>query len=165
MLSRISPLAVWLCLLSLPVTALAQTPGDRELIRERQERLLQEQQRRLDELQQLPGETPQLQTAPVEDERCFDIEQIRLEGATLLAEDDQQAILQRFAGECLGVGQLNELLKAITQFYIDRGYVTSRAYLPQQDLSSGELRVIVVEGRLEGLDSSELASDRELTMG
>ena len=77
----------------------------------------------------------------------------------------QQAVLQRFAGECLGVGQLNELLKAITQFYIDRGYVTSRAYLPQQDLSSGELRVIVVEGRLEGLDSSTLASDRELAMG
>ena len=40
------------------------------------------------------------------------------------------------------------------RFYIDRGYVTSRAYLPQQDLSSGELRVIVVEGRLEGLDRS-----------
>ncbi|MBJ7548010.1 ShlB/FhaC/HecB family hemolysin secretion/activation protein, partial [Pseudomonas sp. OA3] len=112
--------AVWLCF-SLPAIALAQTPGDRELIRERQERLLQEQQRRLEELQQLPGERPQLQTAPVEDERCFDIEQIRLEGATLLAEDNQQAILQRFAGECLGVGQLNELLKAITQFYIDRG--------------------------------------------
>lgn len=63
---RISPLALWLCLLSLPTIALAQTPGDRELIRERQEPLLQEQQRRLDELQQLPGETPQLQTAPVE---------------------------------------------------------------------------------------------------
>lgn len=156
--------AVWL-FFSLPVIALAQTPGDRELIRERQERLLQEQQRRLDELQQLPGDAPKLQAAPVEDERCFAIEQIRLEGATLLAEDDQQAVLQRFAGECLGVGQLNELLKAITQFYIDRGYVTSRAYLPQQDLSSGELRVIVVEGRLEGLDSSELATDRELAMG
>ena len=57
--------AVWLCLLSIPAIAMAQTSGDRELIRERQERLLQEQ-RRLDELQQLSGEAPQLQTAPVE---------------------------------------------------------------------------------------------------
>lgn len=63
---RINPLALWLCLLSLPSIALAQALGDRELIPERQEPLLQEQQRRLDELQQLPGETPQLQTAPVE---------------------------------------------------------------------------------------------------
>ena len=30
-----------------------------------------------------------LQIAPVEDERCFDIEQIHLEGAIFLREDDQ----------------------------------------------------------------------------
>ncbi|MBU1329283.1 MAG: ShlB/FhaC/HecB family hemolysin secretion/activation protein [Gammaproteobacteria bacterium] len=160
---RFCPLAIWLLLT--PAIALAQTPGDRELIRDRQERLLQEQQRRLDELRQLPGEMPQLESAPAQDERCFEIEQIRLEGATLLSEADQARILQAFAGQCLGVSQLNELLKAITQFYIDRGYVTSRAYLPQQELASGVLRVIVVEGRLEGLDSSELASERELAMG
>ncbi|OEC33135.1 hemolysin activation/secretion protein [Pseudomonas cuatrocienegasensis] len=160
---RCSALAVWLFFI--PVVALAQTPGDRELIRERQERLLQEQQRRLDELRQLPGEAPQLESAPTQDERCFEIEQIRLEGAQLLTEADQARIFQPFAGQCLGVSQLNELLKAITQFYIDRGYVTSRAYLPQQELASGVLRVIVVEGRLEGLDSSTLASDRELAMG
>lgn len=160
-----SPLAVWLCVLSLSGAAFAETPGERALIRDRQERLLQEQQQRLEDLRQLPGNRPQHESAPVEDERCFDIGQIRLEGARLLDQADQARILEPFAGQCLGVGKLNELLKAITQFYIDRGYVTSRAYLPQQDLSSGELRVIVVEGRLEGLDSSELASDRELVMG
>ena len=162
---RCSPLAVWLCALSLSATALAQTPGDRELIRERQQRLLQEQQQRLDELRQLPGNPPKLEPSSAADERCFIIEQIRLEGATLLDEAARQHVLQPFSGQCLGVGKLNELLKAITQFYIDHGYVTSRAYLPQQDLSSGELRVIVVEGHLEGLDSSELASARELAMG
>ncbi|VXC34545.1 Hemolysin activation/secretion protein [Pseudomonas sp. 8Z] len=162
---RCSPLAVWLCALSLSTPVLAETPGERALIRDRQERLLQEQQQRLEDLRQLPGNRPQLENAPVEDERCFDIGQIRLDGANLLSQADQAHILEPFAGQCLGVGKLNELLKAITQFYIDRGYVTSRAYLPQQDLSSGELRVIVVEGRLEGLDSSELASDRELVMG
>lgn len=162
---RCSPLAVWLCALSLSTPVLAETPGERALIRDRQERLLQEQQQRLEDLRQLPGNRPQLESVPIEDERCFDIGQIRLEGARLLDQADQTRILEPFAGQCLGVGKLNELLKAITQFYIDRGYVTSRAYLPQQDLSSGELRVIVAEGRLEGLDSSELASDRELVMG
>ena len=44
--------------------------------------------------------------------------------------------------------------------------MTSRAYLPQQDLSKGHLQVLVVEGNLEGLkgaDNSQL-SDRELAM-
>jgi hemolysin activation/secretion protein len=35
------------------------------------------------------------------------------------------------------VPQLNELLKVITDYYLAKGLVTSRAYLPQQDLSSG----------------------------
>lgn len=161
---RCTPLAVLaLSLVSLP--ALAQTPADRELIRERQERLLQEQRQRLDELQQLPG-SPGASPAqvPSEDERCFDIRQIELQGASLLSPADQASILAPFVGQCLGVGQLNQLLKAITDHYIGRGYVTTRAYLPQQDLASGTLQVMVVEGLLEGLDSSELASERELAM-
>ncbi|WP_414718471.1 ShlB/FhaC/HecB family hemolysin secretion/activation protein [Stutzerimonas nosocomialis] len=141
------------------------SPGERDLIRDRQERLLEEQRRRLEELQQLPGRELQLEpTQPVEDERCFEIRTIRLQGATRLSDAQQASVLAPFSGQCLGANQLNALLKAITQFYIDQGHVTSRAYLPQQDMSDGELEVLVVEGALEGLDSSAIASDRELAM-
>ncbi|KIP89882.1 POTRA domain-containing protein, partial [Pseudomonas fulva] len=102
--------------------------------------------------------------APPSDERCFAIEQIEISGATSLSAADKAEILAPFADDCLGVSQLNGLLKAVTDHYIDRGYVTTRAYLPQQDLSARTLNVVVVEGRLEGLDSSALASDRELAM-
>ncbi|EPG5491466.1 two-partner secretion system transporter TpsB1, partial [Pseudomonas aeruginosa] len=89
---------------------------------------------------------------------------IELEGAGHLGESARRQLLAPYQGRCLGVGQLNALLKAVTDHYLDRGYVTTRAYLPQQDLASGTLRIIVVEGRLEGLDSSALASPRELAM-
>jgi len=58
------------------------------------------------------------------------------------------------------------LLKVITDYYIEKGLVTSRAYLPQQDLSGGHLKVVVIEGRLEGLKGAEGSklSDRELGM-
>ncbi|MDN4499659.1 hypothetical protein MXB02_19310 [Pseudomonas mosselii] len=36
-------------------TARAASPGDQDLIRDRQDRLLEEQQRRLEELRNLPG--------------------------------------------------------------------------------------------------------------
>ncbi|MCW2293634.1 hemolysin activation/secretion protein [Pseudomonas sp. BIGb0408] len=157
---------------AVPFMALAQTPPanlpsplTQDLIRDRQERLLQEQQQRLQELQQLPGRTVEAPAeAPPGDERCFAIKQIEISGATSLSAADKAEILAPFADDCLGVSQLNGLLKAITDHYIDRGYVTTRAYLPQQDLSARTLNVVVVEGRLEGLDSSALASDRELAM-
>ncbi|MGH8355510.1 MAG: ShlB/FhaC/HecB family hemolysin secretion/activation protein [Pseudomonas sp.] len=143
-----------------------QTPGDRDLIRERQERLLQEQQQRLEQLQQLPGQPP-TEAAPAQPQegRCFAIQRINLKGASLLGETDRAALLKPFAGQCLGSEQLNALLKAITDHYLARGHVTTRAYLPQQDLADGELEVLVVEGKLEGLDESAVASRRELAMG
>ncbi|MDT4875491.1 POTRA domain, ShlB-type [compost metagenome] len=102
--------------------------------------------------------------SPVEEGRCFEIRRIDLEGAEHLNASVRQQLLEPYADRCLGVAQLNELLKVITDYYLDRGFVTSRAYLPQQDLSDGQLDVIVVEGKLEGLDSSSIASERELAM-
>ena len=156
-----------LCFLAMNIAVAAPTPGDTDLIRERQDRLLEEQRRRLEELKDLPGKEakPTQPTAPV-DTRCFPIKTIELKGADALSDAERERLLKPYIGQCLGVPQLNELLKVITDHYLDKGLVTSRAYLPQQDLSSGHLQVLVVEGRLEGLKGAENSqlSDRELAM-
>ena len=153
--------------LSLNSATAAPTPGDQDLIRDRQNRLLDEQRRRLDELKDLPGKEakPQAPATPA-DSRCFPIRDITLKGADSLPATDRERLLKPYVGQCLGVSQLNELLKVITDYYIDKGRVTSRAYLPQQDLSSGHLQVLVVEGKLEGLKGAQGSSvtDRELAM-
>ena len=153
--------------LSLNSATAAPTPGDQDLIRDRQNRLLDEQRRRLDELKDLPGKEakPQAPATPA-DSRCFPIQDITLKGADSLPSADRQRLLKPYVGQCLGVSQLNELLKVITDYYIDKGRVTSRAYLPQQDLSSGHLQVLVVEGKLEGLKGAQGSSvtDHELAM-
>jgi len=156
-----------LAYLSLNSAMAAPTPGDQDLIRDRQNRLLEEQRRRLEELQDLPGKEakPQAPATPV-DTRCFPIKDIELKGADSLSGADRTRLLKPYIGQCLGVAQLNELLKVITDYYIAKGRVTSRAYLPQQDLSSGHLQVLVVEGKLEGLKGAQgsTVTDRELAM-
>ncbi|WP_349745551.1 ShlB/FhaC/HecB family hemolysin secretion/activation protein [Pseudomonas frederiksbergensis] len=156
-----------LCLSPLTLAHAAPTPGETDLIRERQDRLLDEQRRRLEELKELPGKAakPTQPTAPA-DARCFPIKDIELKGADSLSDSDKDRLLKPYIGQCLGVTQLNELLKVITNHYIEKGLVTSRAYLPQQDLSGGHLQVLVVEGRLEGLKGAEGSglSERELAM-
>ncbi|CAI8836769.1 ShlB/FhaC/HecB family hemolysin secretion/activation protein [Pseudomonas chlororaphis] len=164
-----SVLKVGLLLLAiLPAISLAApTPGEQDLIRERQDRLLEEQRRRLEELKDLPGKeaAPTAPTAPA-DTRCFPIKDIELKGADSLSAAEQARLLKPYIGQCLGVSQLNELLKVITDYYLEKGLVTSRAYLPQQDLSGGHLKVLVVEGRLEGLKGAadSQLSERELAM-
>lgn len=153
--------------LSSAIAAPGPTPGAQDLIRERQERLLEEQRRRLEDLQELPGKK-EASTAPVTvaDSRCFPIKTLEIKGADSLPASERARVLKPYAGQCLGVSQLNELLKMVTNLYIEKGLVTSRAYLPQQDLSKGHLQVLAVEGKLEsfkGADTSKLSS-RELAM-
>ncbi|KRP54165.1 ShlB/FhaC/HecB family hemolysin secretion/activation protein [Pseudomonas trivialis] len=143
------------------------TPGVTDLIRDRQDRLLEEQQRRLDDLKDLPGKSAASSTpaTPV-DSRCFPIKTIELAGADALSEGERAELIKPYIGQCLGVPQLNAVLKVITDRYLAKGLVTSRAYLPQQDLSSGHLTLQVVEGRLEGLKGAEGSgiTDRQLAM-
>ncbi|KRP62749.1 ShlB/FhaC/HecB family hemolysin secretion/activation protein [Pseudomonas orientalis] len=159
--------AFLLTCLSLNSAFAAPTPGDQDLIRDRQNRLLEEQQRRLEELKDLPGKAakPEAPSAPA-DTRCFPIKDIELKGADSLPASERERLLKPYIGQCLGVSQLNDLLKAITDYYLGKGRVTSRAYLPQQDLSTGHLQVLVVEGKLEALRSAEgsTVTERELAM-
>jgi len=144
----------------------APNPGDTDLIRDRQDRLLEEQRQRLEQLKDLPGKaaSSEAPAAPV-DSRCFLIKTIELTGADTLSAGERERLLAPYIGQCLGVAQLNALLKVITELYIQKGLVTSRAYLPQQDLSSGALKVQVVEGRLEGLKGADGSgfSERQLS--
>ncbi|MDP9507354.1 ShlB/FhaC/HecB family hemolysin secretion/activation protein, partial [Pseudomonas protegens] len=69
-----------------PLPAPTFNPGDQDLIRDRQNRLLEEQQRRLEELKDLPGKSaaPVAPSAP-SDSRCFPIQDIQLKGADSLS--------------------------------------------------------------------------------
>ncbi|MCL2525373.1 MAG: ShlB/FhaC/HecB family hemolysin secretion/activation protein [Betaproteobacteria bacterium] len=166
---RLHPrLVLFLALFPFCTPLLSQTlplPGDRDLIRERQQRLLEEQRRRLEELQRLPSE-PERPTAaqPAEQGGCINIQRIRIEGADQLSEASQRELVAPFEGQCLDSGTLNELLAAITKAYLDRGLITSRAYLPAQDLSAGILTIRVIEGRLEGFENEGMPSEREIRM-
>jgi len=123
--TRLSLLSAFFCL-CIPGMAHAappQTaPGVTDLIRDRQDRLLEQQQRRLEELKDLPGKTtaPAKPAAPA-DTRCFPIKTIELTGADALSEGERDSLLKPYVGQCLGVPQLNELLKVITDHYLGKG--------------------------------------------
>jgi hemolysin activation/secretion protein len=108
--------------LAMDIAVAAPTPGDTDLIRERQDRLLEEQRRRLEQLKELPGKpaTPQAPVAPT-DNRCFPIKTIELKSADALSERERQRLLAPYINQCLGVPQLNELLKTITDAYLEKG--------------------------------------------
>ncbi len=132
---------------AMPVAAQVD-PGQR-LLEELQQRQLEREERRQ------PGRieiAPEARPAPSPDEGvCFDIDRIDLEGATMLDVEAHASILSRYTGKCLGRTEINALLAALTEAYVARGYVTTRVYIPPQNLTSRVLKLLVIEGRIERL--------------
>lgn len=101
-----------------------------------------------------------------QDGSCFDIDLVNIEGMKRFDTDDISDITGRFVGRCLYLSDINALAEAITNYYLERGYVTSRAYIPAQDLTGRILRLQVVEGRvdkIEMLDNGQAQDDRPLS--
>jgi hemolysin activation/secretion protein len=140
-------------------------PGDLDLLRNRQLDILQEQQKRLEELRQLPGAPEDAASqAAGKDMPCFEMQAIEIQGSALLPEAQKQEIVKPFLNRCLKAGEIDDLLEKLSFWFFQNGYVTTRAYLPEQDLHSGVLRIQVIEGKLEELNGAGLFSQRELAM-
>lgn len=131
------------------------------------DRLLREQQdkERLERLQQqtpevaVPKETiVDADAAPesiADAEPTFAIEQVILKGLEdhrdILSIAEERRLVAPFEGKRLGVNRINLLLKRLTQAFINRGWITTRAYIGNQNLASGILELTVVPGHIEKL--------------
>ena len=83
----------------------------------------------------------------------FPIQQIEVEGSTVLQPEIRALVTEYEALGELTFEDLLELRSQITQLYISNGYVTSGAFLPNnQVLTDGVTRIQVVEGMLEAID-------------
>jgi hemolysin activation/secretion protein len=54
--------------------------------------------------------------------------------------------LTQYQGRCIGKEGINLLLKRLTAHIISKGYSTTRIGIPEQDLSSGTLNIVIVPG-------------------
>lgn len=79
----------------------------------------------------------------------FQLREVEVQGSTVL-QAEIAALIAPLRDQPVSFEDLVKLRVAITQLYIDNGYVTSGAFLPDnQDLSSGIVRIQVIEGQLE----------------
>lgn len=124
-------------------------------LRQEQERLRYEQERA--KQPQLPSGVDLKAIQPAAPESatkgpCSNIKTVQLVGANEMYADEQGELVAPFSGQCLNAADIQRLMGEVTRHYIDRGFITTRAYLPEQDLRSGELRILVQEGRIEKIE-------------
>ncbi|MEQ4584921.1 MAG: ShlB/FhaC/HecB family hemolysin secretion/activation protein [Pantoea agglomerans] len=145
------------------VMAAPVTPGDLDVIQNQQQQRLQQDQQQRDALTQAHQvELQKTESAPASGP-CFEINQISLQQASLITPNTQKRLVAPYINQCLSLDRINQLVRAISEWYVQRGYITSRAFLTEQNLSHGTLNITVLEGKLEAIHLQG-ASARQLNM-
>jgi hemolysin activation/secretion protein len=142
------------------VVAWAQTPSQREQIIRQQEQILRQQEERFrPEDPLIPKQLPPGYNKPAplnkpENDRespCFNIQRVEIEGW----DANLRPLISHFEMQCINKEDIDKILEILTDHFVESGYVTTRAYVPAQDLSSGVLRLAVIEGKVENIKPSK----------
>ncbi|MFB2935726.1 ShlB/FhaC/HecB family hemolysin secretion/activation protein [Aerosakkonemataceae cyanobacterium BLCC-F154] len=92
--------------------------------------------------------TPEALPLPSDIPGEIKVEGYEVEGSTVFSKEDFDKVLQPFVGN-ISFAQLLQARSAITQLYVDNGYITSGAFIPPQTLTGGIVKIQVVEGSIE----------------
>ena len=76
------------------------------------------------------------------------VREIRISGSTVFTPEQLAQVTAPYTNRKLTSEDLEALRVALTKFYIDHGYVTSGAIIPDQAVTEGVIRLQVIEGRL-----------------
>lgn len=72
----------------------------------------------------------------------------KVTGNTAYPSAELEGLLSMQVGKELDLAGLDEAASLISQYYRNQGYFVARAYLPAQEVASGNIEISVIEGRL-----------------
>lgn len=133
---------------TLTVYAQDDSQLDKEELRRRTQQETQERQNRqqqADSFLQKDIKTTE-DTGLPEEAISFPIHTLRLEGERLQPFSWLQEKLKPYQNRRIGLEGINLIVKRLTNDLIARGYITTRIAIPEQDLSKGTLRLILIPG-------------------
>lgn len=105
-----------------------------------------------------PNETqviprPETQPLPTTEETeqpqvMIRVNKIEVVGSTVFDSEDFNPITEQLEGRSVSLAELSNVATAITQLYLEQGYITSRAVLVDQEIAEGIVQIQVFEGSL-----------------
>ncbi|MEH1767615.1 ShlB/FhaC/HecB family hemolysin secretion/activation protein [Nostoc sp.] len=79
------------------------------------------------------------------------VQKFEFVGNTAFSQGELNSAIANFTGQPITFAELLKAANQITQLYVQKGYITSGAYIPSQEFRSGIIKIQVVEGSLEDI--------------
>jgi hemolysin activation/secretion protein len=89
---------------------------------------------------------------PTQPNTAIEVQKIEVVGSTILSQDEINALVNPLEGRSATLEQLKQIADKITEIYLNRGYITSRAVLPPQTITAGVVQIQVIEGKLAKIE-------------
>jgi len=80
---------------------------------------------------------------------CIPIKEIMLVDNTLIDRGEEAELFSSYINRCNTLDEINNLVTKINNLYMEKSYITSRAYIKAQKLSTGILYIHTMEGKIE----------------
>ncbi|NJK49800.1 ShlB/FhaC/HecB family hemolysin secretion/activation protein [Candidatus Gracilibacteria bacterium] len=84
------------------------------------------------------------------------IRKFEVVGSTVFSPEELAKVLKPFTLRPITFAELLEAQRAITQLYVDNGYITSGAFIPPQAVKRGVINIEVIEGEVESINITGL---------
>lgn len=101
-----------------------------------------------------PPSSPPDTVTPGDSPQTITVQQFKVTGSTVFGAAEFAKVTQPFTQRPLSLAELFQVRDAVTKFYVDRGYITSGAFIPPQKLEGGVVEIRVIEGGLEDIKIS-----------
>jgi hemolysin activation/secretion protein len=88
--------------------------------------------------------------------KCIKLKKIELNENSIFTKNDQIKALLKFQNNCIDGKVLKQILTDISQYYMNNGYITTKPYLEEQDISDGQIDIKVVTGIIENIIDSKI---------
>ena len=98
-----------------------------------------------------PQTTPQ-EELPLNIPGQIVVEQFKFVGNTAFSAEQLAAVTAPLTKRPISFSELLQARSAVTQLYLDNGYVTSGAYIPPQTIEGGVVTIKIVEGGIEAIN-------------
>ncbi|MBD2214682.1 ShlB/FhaC/HecB family hemolysin secretion/activation protein [Nostoc linckia FACHB-104] len=96
----------------------------------------------------VPPPTP----TPEQPNISIPVTKIEVVGSTIFRPEEITPITKPFEGRAITLKELQSIADSITQLYLNRGYLTSRAIVTEQTITDGVAKIQVIEGSLEKIE-------------
>ncbi|MCX5700107.1 MAG: hypothetical protein NTZ63_00990 [Candidatus Omnitrophica bacterium] len=113
-----------------------------------QAELIAQQKQVLDKIMEIPA----VKTALTPPEPKTLVKAFVLDGVNLFQPKQLEPILKKYKDQELGMSDLKKISDEIGAFYRSKGYVSSIAYLPTQEITNNTVEFKVVEGRVGDIE-------------